>query len=705
MRLAAITLIVTVAPFTAGTEQSATDYLERGQTQYAEGKLDEAIASFRKAIEVEPHPDLPVLVPFLHVTLSANLADGSFAAGAIAEYLMVVERKPGPHQPDLAEAYYNLGLALRDTGELNEAIGLFLWAILYQPDLGVAYLRLSRILQDLAVVMPWRAAELEEGAGVFYRKAIEHQSDIGQSAEENHYARALHERGEFDGAIAAYRNAIGVQPGLAEPDLVSAHNNLGRALHAMGELDEAIAAYRKAIELVVSGPPIDNVERGTPRFAPAEALVRRASSSLSPDFELPVVHHNLGRALHQKGELDEAIAAYRKAIELKRTNFSSFYSYDPEFTYYNLGTALHDRGKLDEAIYFFYHAWPGERFRAETLYGLGLALREAGLRELDEARRLGFDAEPLSESTTRDGRDETTASTPSASPAADGRTTTSESPPVASSGVGSEASIAYYAGYEFYLEGAFAEAVASYRKAVVLQPDLALAHYNLGDALRAIAQPDEAVASYRKAIELQPDMLEAHIELGKTLLAMGQVDEAIAAYRTAIEIQPDILETHIERGTTPANSGAFMLRKAIRLHDALTDLGRALHDKGELDETIPAYQEATLRAGQFRAEAQYGLGLWLREHGERKLDDARRLGFNVASPPLPATQDAKDQAMPPPPLYFGIGQVDKADNFDSAAQAPDPTIDAYTAYQAGNAFRQESALREAVASYRKAVAL
>ena len=123
MRLAAITLIVTVAPFTAGTEQSATDYLERGQTQYAEGKLDEAIASFRKAIEVEPHPDLPVLVPFLHVTLSANLADGSFAAGAIAEYLMVVERKPGPHQPDLAEAYYNLGLALRDTGELNEAIG------------------------------------------------------------------------------------------------------------------------------------------------------------------------------------------------------------------------------------------------------------------------------------------------------------------------------------------------------------------------------------------------------------------------------------------------------------------------------------------------------------------------------------------------------------------------------------------------------
>ena len=148
-----------------------------------------------------------------------------------------------------------------------------------------------------------------------------------------------------------------------------------------------------------------------------------------------------------------------------------------------------------------------------------------------------------------------------------------------------------------------------------------------------------------------------------------------------------------------------MLSKAIRLHDAMTDLGRALHDKGELDETIPAYQEATLRAGRFRAEAQYELGLWLREDGERKLNDARRLGFNVVPPPPPATQDAKDQAMPPPPLYFGVGQVERAENYDSAAQAPDPAIDAYAAYQAGNAFRQESALREAVASYRKAVTL
>ena len=463
--------------------------------------------------------------------------------------------------------------------------------------------------------------------------------------------------GELDEAIAAYRKAI--------------------ELHGV-----SVASYRKAIELLVSGPPIDNVERGTPRFAPAEAFVRRGSSSLSPDFELPVVHHNLGRALHQKGELDEAIAAYRKAIELNDalTDLGPT-SYDPEFTYYNLGTALHDRGKLDEAIYFYRATWPGERFRAETFYGLGLALREAGLRELDEARRLGFDEEPPSESTTQDGRDETTASTPSASPAPDGRTTTSESPPVASSGVGSEALIAYLAGDEFYREGAFAE----------------------------------AVASYRTAIELQPDMLKAHIKLAKTLLAMGQVDEAIAAYRTAIEIQPGILETHIERGRRQADQAYyynprplhrdFMLSKAIRLHDAMTDLGRALHDKGELDETIPAYQEATLRAGRFRAEAQYELGLWLREDGERKLNDARRLGFNVVPPPPPATQDAKDQAMPPPPLYFGVGQVERAENYDSAAQAPDPAIDAYAAYQAGNAFRQESALREAVASYRKAVTL
>jgi Flp pilus assembly protein TadD len=51
-------------------------------------------------------------------------------------------------------------------------------------------------------------------------------------------------KGDLDGAIAEYREAIRVKPGLAE-----AYNNLGKALQLKGERDAALEEYRKACEL------------------------------------------------------------------------------------------------------------------------------------------------------------------------------------------------------------------------------------------------------------------------------------------------------------------------------------------------------------------------------------------------------------------------------------------------------------------------
>ncbi len=48
------------------------------------------------------------------------------------------------------------------------------------------------------------------------------------------------------------------------------------------------------------------------------------------------------------------------------------------------------------------------------------------------------------------------------------------------------------------------EAIACYKKAIELDPKLAKAHYNLGDALSGKGQVDEAIACYKKAIELDP---------------------------------------------------------------------------------------------------------------------------------------------------------------------------------------------------------
>ncbi|MEH1793140.1 tetratricopeptide repeat protein, partial [Nostoc sp.] len=52
-------------------------------------------------------------------------------------------------------------------------------------------------------------------------------------------------------------------------------------------------------------------------------------------------HYNLGSALYAQGKLEEAIAAYQRALQI-----------DPNFAlaHNNLGIALKGQGKLEEAI-------------------------------------------------------------------------------------------------------------------------------------------------------------------------------------------------------------------------------------------------------------------------------------------------------------------------------------------------------------------
>jgi tetratricopeptide (TPR) repeat protein len=54
-----------------------------------------------------------------------------------------------------------------------------------------------------------------------------------------------------------------------------------------------------------------------------------------------VTHNDLGTAFFQKGQLDEAIDQFQKALEIKPNFFEA---------HQNLGAALGQKGKLDEAI-------------------------------------------------------------------------------------------------------------------------------------------------------------------------------------------------------------------------------------------------------------------------------------------------------------------------------------------------------------------
>lgn len=122
-------------------------------------------------------------------------------------------------------------------------------------------------------------------------------------AAHTYYGNALSERGDLQGAIAEYSEAIRIRPSYPE-----AHNNLGPALAQTGRIDDAITEFRGAIKL-------------RPNYADA--------------------HNNLGVALASQGRFDDAITEYTEALRL-----------DPDHAKArtNLGLALQARGRTADAV-------------------------------------------------------------------------------------------------------------------------------------------------------------------------------------------------------------------------------------------------------------------------------------------------------------------------------------------------------------------
>jgi Flp pilus assembly protein TadD len=75
---------------------------------------------------------------------------------------------------------------------------------------------------------------------------------------------------------------------------------------------------------------------------------------------------------------------------------------------------------------------------------------------------------------------------------------------------------------------------------VRLRPDGADAHYNLGCALeRKPGGLGDAVAQYREALRLEPDLAQGWHNLGASLYHMGNLPAAAAAFREELRCSPD----------------------------------------------------------------------------------------------------------------------------------------------------------------------
>jgi protein O-GlcNAc transferase len=193
-----------------------------GAALQAQGKSQEALASYDQAIKLKPN------YAEAYSNRGVVLKELGQLAEAIASYDQAIKLKP-----DDVGAYYNRGNALKGLGQLAEAIASYDQALKLKPDYAEAYSNRGNALKELG--------QLAEAMGS-YDQALKLKPDLAEAYSSR--GDALQELGLLAEAMASYDQALKLKPDVAE-----AYSNRGTVLQELGQLAEAMASYDQAIKL------------------------------------------------------------------------------------------------------------------------------------------------------------------------------------------------------------------------------------------------------------------------------------------------------------------------------------------------------------------------------------------------------------------------------------------------------------------------
>ncbi|MDP6727821.1 MAG: tetratricopeptide repeat protein, partial [Gammaproteobacteria bacterium] len=154
---------------------------------YTQGQLQQALSHTTQMLEGFPNS-----VVLYNIAGASNVELMQFD-DAIDCYKQMLRIKP-----DYAEAYYNMGVALKNKGNLEAAIDSYRQALKIKPDYADAFNNIGNIFKD---------------------------------------------KGDPEAAIDSYRQALKIKP-----DYASAYNNMGVALSDKGDLEAGIDSYKQALK-------------------------------------------------------------------------------------------------------------------------------------------------------------------------------------------------------------------------------------------------------------------------------------------------------------------------------------------------------------------------------------------------------------------------------------------------------------------------
>jgi tetratricopeptide (TPR) repeat protein len=242
----------------------------------------------------------------------------------------------------------------------------------------------------------------------------------------------------------------------------------------------------------------------------------------NPDSWL--AHNNLGNFLFEQGQVDEAMAHYRRAVEMQPAYATA---------HYNLGEVLRQKGQEDEAIAHFRRALEIRPDYADAHNSLGVVLLRRG--QVDEALVHLRQALEIRPDRAEDHNNLANV---------------------------------------LWQKGQIEEAIAHFRTAVEIRPAYAMAHYNLGQILQQDGRVREAISHYERALEIQPDFAPAGNSLSWVLATSP--DGAVRNGARAVSLAEEVQRLSSGNNPTFVATLAAAYAEASRFPEAIETAKRAL---------------------------------------------------------------------------------------------------------------------------------
>lgn len=478
------------------------DYLfgfyELGHIYSAQGKFHTALGYDQKAAKIDPdHPLVRTAIGWDYYNLATTQSGGK---GGIIEVMKLAEEnylKALETDPELAIAQNNLGLVFFERNQCDKASERFNLSIKYDPtyqkpvnNLGAVYYE----FQDY------------EKAVEYFEKSLKIKPDYSRAY--LNIGRAYLYKGDFQRSLSALKKTLELDPYDTDAYLWIANNYL-----AQGQNRAAIDTLNKAIAITSDYPKLyfalsdayyesGDTQKGKESFEKAMSFFLMADTVGSAEggetyaSSEYIYHFNRGVEYKKNGEMDKAIEAFEKAIELQ-----------PGYTdsYIPLSRIYESKYGKDKSVELLQKGLKAAPESLQLYDELGYIYKDNG--DLDSALKVFQEAV----SKVQGHCDKV--------------------------GV---ARIFEGLGLVYYDQKKFDLALDAFNKGLEQNPRSATIYTNLGATYTAKGDNQKAMGVLRTAIQINPKEALAHNNLGDILAQQGKISEAIMEFRNALEIDPSL---------------------------------------------------------------------------------------------------------------------------------------------------------------------